>query len=77
MRYTQKTLDGKCKYVNEFIKPLGYHVVNHGAYNGVMLYGPKGCEKTIAFGTARDCVYQLESFMDCFFMMQRASSKED
>jgi hypothetical protein len=79
MRYTAKVLEGKINYVNAYMKRFNVRVHDRGgiAHNVYIEHYTSGQwipKKIVACGSPRDCVYQLESFMECFFTLQQANA---
>lgn len=79
MRYTVKTLEGKINYVNACIKQFNVRVQDRGGI-GHNVYLERFERdrwvplKVVAFGSPRECVFQLESFMDCLFILDQANA---
>lgn len=79
MRYTVKTLEGKISYVNDYMKQFNVRVhdrggIGHNVYLERLERKHWIPLKVVACGSPRECVYQLDSFMDCFFILDQANA---
>ena len=70
MRATEKTVMGKCEYVSAYLEPYGYSVHWDGSNVSLRKLDSYYDIKTIAGGTKREIIWQLECFMDAFFLLQ-------